>query len=609
MTLFNHRSRPTPGTGPTIHQPAHAALMRTWIDAADAISFDFFDTLFVRSLLDPEDVFGIIGKRFGIKDFPALRRAAQTEAFRRMQQAGRKEITFEGIYACFKRLPVPIEDLMQAEYEMELSLVHPNAELIELFLETVSSEKPVVLTSDMYLPGRFFAEALQRHNLPRVPIFVSADRNATKRDSGELFDIVAADLGLSPERILHVGDNPESDIRKAGTKGFATYHYQEIRRPPHLRTVTPEASLARGLLRKHCDEIPQNSFQELGFLYGGPAAVGFLDWISEQAKRDRIDHILFLARDGYILERLAQSRPEGYLPRFDYFLGSRVVFTLAAMNESNFTEFLPFLLSGAGGLSPYELLQRIGVQPPSDKVMEDLGLGADIIVQPDLIPRLQAFLYAYRWQILKVCQRNRRALFTYLNRLDIRPGSRVALVDIGWNGTTQDAFERAIHDLIETNVFGYYFCLANTPECRKRQQAKKMTAMFSPLSTSVELIEHIYENRVGVELFFSAPHPSVVGLTITGDRRVVMTEDYTKDNADHLAEISNEIVAGMEMFASSYHNLRDQLQVPTSSVDLAMPLIEFVTDKNWHRHTLLGAVKNFDCWSQTKNRETSFHDY
>lgn len=588
---------------------AHFDLMRQRIAAAAAVSFDFFDTLFLRSLLDPEDLFDIIGKRFGIENFSALRRAAQSEAFRRMQKEGRREITFEGIYACFGSLPVPAEALRQAEYEMELALVHPNSELVELFVETVTSGKPVVLTSDMYLPGRFFAEALERHNLPMVPIFVSADKNATKRDTGELFDIVAAELGLEHERILHVGDNPESDVKKAGAKGLATYHYKEIRRPPDLRTVKPEASLARGLLRKHIKHIPEDSFEELGFLYGGPAALGFLDWISEQAKRDGIDHVLFLARDGYILERIAKLRPEGFLPKFDYFLGSRVVFTLAAMNERNFAEFLPFLLSGAEELSPYELLERIDVHPPADKVMEDFHLGAEAVVGRALYDQLRVFMCAYRWEILKICRRNRRALFIYLNKLGLRSGARVALVDIGWNGTTQEAFELAIHDLMDIDVFGYYFCLANTPECKKRQQTRQMNAMLSPTSISADLVERIYKNRVGVELFFSAPHPSVIGLMVSEDGGVEMTEGYVRRSSSNLADISSEIVAGMETFANSYDKLREQLQVPTSPVDLAMPLIDFITDENWHSHQLLGAINNFDCWSRTKNRNAPLASY
>jgi predicted HAD superfamily hydrolase len=576
---------------------------------ADAVSFDFFDTLFVRSLLNPEDAFDILGKRFGISDFRNLRRAAQTKAFRRMHQQDLKEITLAGIYTCFDRLAVAPEEIMRAEYELELSLVHPNAELIELFLKIVASGKTVVLTSDMYLPVEFFNEAFRRHDLPLVPMFVSASSNATKRDQGDLFDIVASELKLTPGQILHIGDNLHSDVKQAIAKGLIAFHYQEYRSPPLLKHSAPEASVARGLLRKHINEIKPNSYMELGFLYGGPAAVGFLDWITVQAQRDNIDHVLFLARDGYVLECIAKSCIDNQLPPCSYFLGSRVSFTLAAMTEANFSEFLPFLVSGSEGLSPYELLERIGVPAPTNKVMEQLGLGAETIITHSQLGIVQEFLCAYKWEILKVCRTNRRALFIYLNTLGIRPGNRIALVDVGWRGGTQDAFERAIEQLIDIEVFGYYFCLADTAECLERQKIRRMSALISSSSIPSKLLARIYENRAVIEMFFSAPHHSVIGLVSSYEERIMITEDARNAGADNLAQISADLVAGMEIFSCSYVKLRDQLHLPTSPLDIAMPLIEFITEEDSRTHELLDAIENFDGWSFTVNRNTCLTDY
>jgi len=594
-----------------MNRPAFTALLdlEQKIVEADAVSFDFFDTLFVRSLLNPEDAFDILGKRFGINNFRKLRQAAQTEAFRRMYHQGLKEITLAGIYACFDGLAVPHEEIMLAEYELELSLVHPNLELIELFLKTVASDKTVVLISDMYLPVEFFNEAFRRHNLPSIPMFISAASNATKRDSGELFDIVISKLGLLPGKILHIGDNPQSDIKQAKAKGLTTYHYQEDRSPPTLKHSAPESSLALGLLRKHANEIEPNSYKELGFLYGGPAAVGFLDWITSKARHDHIDQVLFLARDGYILERIARCRNDNQLPPFHYFLSSRVTFTLAAMTDANFEEFLPFLVSGSEGLSPYELLERIGVSRPADKVMENLGLGAGAIITHSQLETVQKFLYAYRWEILKVCRANRRALLSYLNSLGIRPGNRVALVDVGWRGGTQHAFELAIQNMLDIKVFGYYFCLADTEECIKRQQMMRMSALISKTSIPSKVINLIYENRTAVEIFFSAPHNSVIGLASSHDGLVVPVNDDRNANADNLAQISADLVVGMESFVYSYQKLRNEILLPTSPLDIAMPLIEFITKEGASTHELLNSIENFDNWSFTDNRTTVLKDY
>lgn len=577
--------------------------------SVEIVSFDFFDTLFVRNVLDPEDIFDIMGKKFGIDNFRTQRRSAQVEAFKRMQNDGLKEITLSGIYDCFNELPVSPRKLMKAEIEIESILTHPNPELIRLFKSTVEGGKQVVVTTDTYLPESFFKDIFLLHAIRSVPMYISAERNATKRDYGELFDVIVDETGCLPREILHIGDNYHSDIIQADAKGLTTYYYKEHRSPPAPNHITPETSIARGLLRKHMDQILNETPQEVGFLYGGPAMVGFLDWITTQAKQDAIDHILFLSRDGYFLNSLVNHRKERSLPGYHYFLGSRVTFTLAAMTEDNFPHFLPFLLSGAGGLSAYELLERIGVPPPSDAVMNDLKLGPEIHYTEDKCDKFQEFLYAYRSEILKVCRRNRRSLFMYLKNLKIPEGSRVAFVDVGWNGTSQDAFELAIQDFYDLEIFGYYFCLADTPERRRIGQKRRMSSFLAEPFVSKDTIRRIYDNRVGFELFFSAPHQSVIGYDVLPNREVLTIYDdrnaYSCDNES----LYWELAKGMGLFAESYENLRDRLHISTDPYDLASLLVDFVIKEDWTAQGGISSLRNFDGWSFTHNIDVSLSHY
>jgi FMN phosphatase YigB (HAD superfamily) len=349
--------------------------LRPLLENAAAISFDFFDTLFVRPLTNPEDAFDILAQRFAIPDFRQRRRAAQAEAFRRMQIAGRNEIRLDEIYACLMDAGRPSDELMRAEYALELALIEPNPEVIDLFRVLLHSGKPVVITSDMYFSADFFIQALQPYGLANVPLFISADRNATKRDRGELFDEVIAQLGLPARHILHIGDNLLADVTRPRQKGLMAFHYRDGREQLVKKTASLATSIGNGLLRTQARDIPLDSFAALGFLYGGAATVGFLEWIRERARLDGVDHVLFLSRDGYALDRIARAQAESGLPDFCYFLGSRTAYTLASITADNFIQSLPFLLSGAQGLAPCELLERIGVQPPSTLIMEEAGVG------------------------------------------------------------------------------------------------------------------------------------------------------------------------------------------------------------------------------------------
>lgn len=584
--------------------------LRRLVENASAVSFDFFDTLFSRPLANPEDAFDIIGHRYAMPDFRERRCAAQAEAFRRMRRAQRQEITLEGIYECFMESPLVRNELMQAEYALELSLVEPVAETVELLRALLAEGKPVAIASDMYLAANFFRAALEPHGLADVPLFVSASRNATKRDSGELFDVIARELNLPPREVLHIGDNLLSDVQRPREKGMQAYHYQ----PPHVhhapgKNVALATSLSFGLMQTHAPELRDNELAALGFVYGGPATLGFLDWIREQAARDRIEHLLFLSRDGFALERIARNKPALGLPPFAYFLGSRTAFTLAAMTADNFTQFLPFLLSGSSGLAPAELLERIGVVPPAEDVMTDLGLGDEVRIAAKLENRLARFLYAYRWEILKVCQRNRHALYRYLRELGLRSGSRVAVVDVGWRGTTQEAFELALKPLMDLDVFGYYFCLADSPECRARTDRQRMAAMITSASVSRDTLETIYKNRVAVELFFSAPHASVIGWEIATDQKVVPVMDAGRGAVHGLADFAADSVAGIESYARHHVGLQQRLNIALSPLQMAAPMIELAMGKNETARNLLGKIQSFDAWSSSRHHQLRLNDY
>ncbi|MCF5507458.1 MULTISPECIES: HAD family hydrolase [Pseudomonas] len=578
------------------------------IEAAKAISFDFFDTLFIRPLANPEDAFDILGRQFAIADFRERRRAAQVEAFRRMHAVGRKEITLADIYACFAETVVPSSELMRAEYALELALVEPNPEMFALFCTLLDTGKPVVITSDMYLSADFFIDALRPHGLAHVPLFISADCNATKRDAGELFDVVVSQLGLTAGDILHIGDNQQADVTRPCEKGLMAFHYRASREHAVKKTASLTTSIGHGLLRTSARYIPSGSYAELGFIYGGAANFGFLQWVRERTRLDHVDHVLFLSRDGYALERIAQAQVDSGFPAFCYFLGSRTAYTLAAIKADNFSQFMPFLLSGSEGLAPCELLERIGVQPPSPSIMADLGLGAGVCVSVSLHEKLASFLYAYRWEILKVCQRNRRALYCYLRQLGIGAGSRVALVDVGWSGTTQEAFELAVRPLMDLEVLGYYFCLADTPERLRREQTQRMSAMVTAASTSAATIARIYANRVAVELFFSAPHHSVIGLQ-AGAKGIEPVLDAGRGNIGNFLQIAQEVSHGVESFAVHYGELQQRLGVLASPLQIAWPLIELVTEERGPNHQLLEQVKNFDAWGSSRNHELSLADY
>ncbi len=576
---------------------------------ASVISFDFFDTLYIRPIYNPEDAFDILGELFGIQNFRSLRRAAQTEAFQRMHQAGLKEISLQNIYDCFPNdLGVSPEMLVKAEYELELKLVRPNPELMPFFKELIAQGRKVVITSDMYLGDDFFLEALKRHGLPKVPLFVSSERNATKRDFGELYNAIISELAVSKESIFHIGDNERSDCTQAKKKGLNAFHYIQACQLPQLPFSSLTSSLAIGIGRTHYQELSASVWKECGFFYAGPAALGFLQWIESEINKDQVDKVLFISRDGYLMDKISHLASESLDNKSCYFYGSRIAFTLAAITESNFLEFIPFILSGGEGLSPFELLERIGVSPPSSEVMASLGLPDDLRFSAESEPEIRQFLYAYRWEILKVCQKNRRALFNYLTSLGIKDGQTIALVDIGWSGSTQEALELALQNLIDINVKGYYFCLVDTPERISRSAKYNMVAMFSSQVEPPELIEKIYANRVTIETLFSAPHHTVIGLDFNKGQLYPL-EDMGRGGSQDGLSNSRHVIEGGQLFVKYFIDLLQQLEVGYDGISLARSIIDFAVEGKWSDFREFKDVSNFDTWASSRNFDTTLVDY
>jgi predicted HAD superfamily hydrolase len=580
------------------------------IEAADVVSFDVFDTLFVRLVADPEDVFDLIGDRFGIPEFRRLRQQAQQRAFQRMRETGAQEITLSGIYTCMSGLPDSVSalELEAAEYELELVLTVPNPHLLEIFRQAVA-RKPVVITSDMYLPKSFFEALFDRHGLPHVPMFISADRNATKRDAGRLFDMVASDMAVSHPGLLHVGDNALSDVRRAAERGLASYHYQPLMKAESVGSLG--ASLAEGMACMQAEALPSMSLRKMGFRYGGPTAMGLLQWIGEQSKADDIDLLLFVSRDGYVLDRMATEGLVEGLPPYAYFPGSRVALYLSAMTEGNFENYLDFLLSGSMGLTPSEVLERIGVPAPDDAVLADLDLGHSVVLGADnaSLPRLKIFLHAYRHEILKICRRNRRGLHNLLCQLGVQPGMRVAMVDVGWNGTTQEAMHRALRDIMDVSLHGYYLALVDTPERHRRGKLMPMKAMFSAKQAGADAMNALYVRRVGIEMMFSAPHGSIIGYDAKPGRAVRAVEDAGR-GAD-VASLNSavlEIQAGMLDFCRQYAALRRQTGHAVSATQLAKVAIEFA-QLPAEKCAALNDLSNFDAWGSSRNLNLTMKSY
>ena len=116
-------------------------------------------------------------------------------------------------------------DLQQTEVVVDIEHLHPNRPLLELLDRVRRSGTRVIAVSDTYLDQadlhRILDSVLGAH--PIAAVYSSADLGVTKHRGG-VFAAVAEQENIPAERILHVGDNYQVDVRMARHAGWHAVH-------------------------------------------------------------------------------------------------------------------------------------------------------------------------------------------------------------------------------------------------------------------------------------------------------------------------------------------------------------------------------------------------
>ena len=304
--------------------PAHLVLresgrakrpsQREWIrklSACDVISFDAFDTLLLRPVEDPRDLFYFVGQKLSCPDFRTLRIRAEEEARQKnLGRGGCGEVTLEEIWEILAaQTGLDAQEGLRAEWETERQFCYANPLFLPVLAALRRMGKTLVIASDMYLGEERIRRLLFEAGLGEFDgCFVSCDRKASKHE-GTLFDQIQKRFGSSC-RYLHVGDHPQADDRMAREKGWeavwvASAH--ETGRPFRVRRMSPVVgTMYRGLAsqRLHGEGRRYSPLYEFGYLYGGLFAVGFCRFLHKRVKEKKIGRLLFLARDGEIFHKV-----------------------------------------------------------------------------------------------------------------------------------------------------------------------------------------------------------------------------------------------------------------------------------------------------------------
>lgn len=279
----------------------------------DVISFDVFDTLIFRPFSKPSDLFFLIGEKLRYLDFERIRIEMEEKARQDcFIKNGHREITLEIIYQYIEKyVGIPAQKGMEIELEIELELNFANPYFLEVFQHLKKSGKAIIATTDMYLPKAAIKAMVEKNRFLEIEeYFVSCEQGKSKSQGG-LFQKVKEQYG-SDKTYIHIGDNRTADILNARKAGWNTEYYKNVNlagKPYRAEDMSViNGSMYRGIVNAHIHNglRSYSMAYEYGFIYGGIFVLGYCQFIHDYVVKNQIDKILFLARDGDILNQVYQ---------------------------------------------------------------------------------------------------------------------------------------------------------------------------------------------------------------------------------------------------------------------------------------------------------------
>lgn len=558
-------------------------LLKKKIDEAALISFDVFDTLLFRKVNEPETIFDLVGKHFGIHGFRKLRMDSQNEAsLRAYQEHQYPHADIDEIYEALSahtEIPVEWDEVKAFELQMEEDALVTNQEMLEIFLYAKSLGKRVIATSDMYL----FAETLQ-HILEKNGyvgfdyVYCSADEHKAKFNR-DLFEEIARRENISYESILHIGDNASADIEIPAGFGINTYLYKTSADMDKVKN-TWASDVAQGLY-KILYKGEKGFWYNLGVEVGGPLYMALYNWIAPKIKQCE-GKFYFLSRDGYNLYQIFKKL--GY-ENIEYLYVSRRSLVLAGITEMNERD-IALLPPYTKGQTVGEIIDYLCIPRSSIAHLEEAGFQSfeDVIRTEEETADFKKLYTFNRDVFLAQCELERRNAMVYFSEAGFLEGNNCAF-DCGWNGSSQHLVERFKGAVgCQTNTKFYYFGIRNTEKSRRQLHGACYETFLFDFYKNYTLQHGVDEAVVLYELFFSAPHESVYYYDESGVRFEAGKGDREKE--EMLEGIMDYLSEGL-VFVQKY-NVECR---PDTSIVQLQRLIRFPTEKEAVK---IGNLKNVD---------------
>lgn len=297
-------------------------------------SFDIFDTLISRKVLDPIGIFYSVKEKmlssnlnfpaYLTKHYPTVRSHAELnlrEYYNRSKlerDDERCEISFDEI---FERLNVlygltdeQIALLKEWELEAEYENTIPIKERVDTVKELIQKGETVILVSDMYLPKDFIKKMLEKSDpaLAELPLYLSSELGYQKSHK-TLFLEIYRQYGPKYNfgKWIHTGDNIHSDRNVPRSLNIKTNFVEKPTFNKFEKALVEYVDSYDGyLVAAAMARFRQNNpSKKAQFVYSFISLlfVPYVRWTLHSAIENNDEIVYFISRDGHQLKRIADK--------------------------------------------------------------------------------------------------------------------------------------------------------------------------------------------------------------------------------------------------------------------------------------------------------------
>ncbi len=528
-------------------------------------SFDIFDTLVTRRTATPEGIFALMQKRLSVPgdafqyperiahNFYILRIEAEKIARNTYITEEVKDITLQQIYESFSHLgdmkATQRLGLMNLEIAIESENILPIPENIEKLYRLKEKGERVVLISNMYLPSEDIRRLLLQVSpiFQDIPLYISGELGKTK-GTHTLYHYVKEQEQVRFSDWCHYGDNWNLDVEIPRSLGMQAEHYSS----PGLlawekeilsgKENNAELQLVLGLSRRTRVQQKKDGIRfpyQVGCGFSAELLVPYVIWLLQESQRKNIKKLFFIARDGYILKKIADLLIAGYhLPiETAYLYGSRRAWRLPSIKPGNFDlpeffrfNYQPEIRSYAQISETLELdleeLKKIFPFARENGKELSWGLMQEILsILTEGQEETAALIYEKQ-------KEKREAVIGYLRQEIGEKGKDFAFVDLIGSGYTQRCLVALMEPFYEEPVKTFFYRL----DCCNSGDKNENLAFFP---------NRIKMGNV-IEVLCGAPHGQTNGYEYKAGKWIPI---LGKDEGERLAEYGLEdYVKGIENY-------------------------------------------------------------